>query len=59
MKTSKLEFSLFDYCNEYIKGATNPTQLLYTYCCDYLRGNYTARTKEILIKYFESKITTV
>jgi len=56
MSSQKLEFHLSDYCTDYIENTTNPTSLLYTYCCDYLQGNYTARTKEVLIRYFESQI---
>lgn len=55
MKNTRLEFHLTDYCNNYIKNVSNHTELLYTYCCDYLRGNYTARTKEVLTRYFESQ----
>lgn len=56
MKANKLEFHLSDYCNNYVENPEGKNETIYNYCVDYLKGNYTARTKEVLIRYFESKI---
>ena len=62
-KRQSLPGSLSDYCQNYIDNLAFPfcnnanyNAEIWEMCIDYLRGNYVARDKERLTRFFISKL---
>jgi hypothetical protein len=62
-KTQTLPGSLSDYCQNYLDNTALPfcndnnyNSEIWELCINYLRGYYVARDKELLIRFFISKL---